>query len=362
MKTGLIIGIYFALVCCREKIQPAVVQADLSEAVYTDTTWFADCEIIFPETTDRSLISMINKIVLTPERIFLFDIQDKKILLFTRRGKFITDIRPHGRGPGEWLGITDFTVDETDREIIVTADRPYKFLYYDYNGNFLREKTSEAFYTEITRTTDNILAINSKILEPKHYLSLLNEEDHRITVAKKIPLAFTYRGEFRCRGSYLLKSEHLYFTQNGDYTIYSWDNNRIKPVVTVDFGKYSYNPTQLNEEPHAPATRNKVLSIINVKEIRSNLFFNTNKIGLFVYNKTRHQIVHAYGITNINLGIVLHNSIATEDTHNEIVAFSYDMPILQRKLAGIASDNPVIKQIQNAKEDDNPLLFLYKSI
>ena len=65
MKTGLIIGIYFALVCCREKIQPAVVQADLSEAVYTDTTWFADCEIIFPETTDRSLISMINKIVLT---------------------------------------------------------------------------------------------------------------------------------------------------------------------------------------------------------------------------------------------------------------------------------------------------------
>ena len=166
----------------------------------------------------------------------------------------------------------------------------------------------------------------------------------------------------RCRGSYLLKSEHLYFTQNGDYTIYSWDNNRIKPVVTVDFGKYSYNPTQLNEEPHAPATRNKVLSIINVKEIRSNLFFNTNKIGLFVYNKTRHQIVHAYGITNTNLGIVLHNSIATEDTHNEIVAFSYDMPILQRKLAGIASDNPVIKQIQNAKEDDNPLLFLYKSI
>lgn len=141
-----------------------------------------------------------------------------------------------------------------------------------------------------------------------------------------------------------------------------WDNNRIKPVVTVDFGKYSYNPTQLNEEPHAPATRNKVLSIINVKEIRSNLFFNTNKIGLFVYNKTRHQIVHAYGITNTNLGIVLHNSIATEDTHNEIVAFSYDMPILQRKLAGIASDNPVIKQIQNAKEDDNPLLFLYKSI
>ena len=96
------------------------------------------------------------------------------------------------------------------------------------------------------------------------------------------------------------------------------DNNRIKPVVTVDFGKYSYNPTQLNEEPHAPATRNKVLSIINVKEIRSNLFFNTNKIGLFVYNKTRHQIVHAYGITNTNLGIVLHNSIATEDTHNEM--------------------------------------------
>ena len=160
MKTGLIIGIYFALVCCREKIQPAVVQADLSEAVYTDTTWFADCEIVFPETTDRSLISMINKIVLTPERIFLFDIQDKKILLFTRRGKFITDIRPHGRGPGEWLGITDFTVDETDREIIVTADRPYKFLYYDYNGNFLREKTSEAFYTEITRTTKNSFSIH----------------------------------------------------------------------------------------------------------------------------------------------------------------------------------------------------------
>ena len=141
MKTGLIIGIYFALVCCREKIQPAVVQADLSEAVYTDTTWFADCEIVFPETTDRSLISMINKIVLTPERIFLFDIQDKKILLFTRRGKFITDIRPHGRGPGEWLGITDFTVDETDREIIVKEHAKmqmsrlrYDRLSYDTSG------------------------------------------------------------------------------------------------------------------------------------------------------------------------------------------------------------------------------------
>lgn len=346
---------------CQEKIPIGVIPVKLTEDSYPDTTWFSECEIIFPETTDQSLINIIKKIVVTPERIFIHNLQDQKLLLFSRQGKFVKSIYPIGRGPGEWLGMTDFTIDEKTREIIITADRPYKFLYYDYNGNFLREKISGAFYFEIAQTDSHILATNSKALDPKHYLSLLKETDYKITVTKKIPLEFTYLGDFRCRGSYLLKSQHLYFTQNIDYTIYRWENNRVNPLFKVDFGKYNYNPKLSEKGTDSPELQQKVLSIINVKETSNYLFFNTNKIGTFVYDKKSHQITHAHKIKNINFGIDLWSHLAIEDSNHELIAYFCEMRMLQIQLSGKTSDNPIIKRIQKAKEDENPVLFLYKS-
>lgn len=361
MKLFLLIVLYLFLNSCREKIQTEVISAKLTHDVYPDTIWFSECDIIFPETTEQSLISLINKIVITPGRIFIHDIRDQKLLLFSRQGKFIRGIHPQGRGNGEWTGMTDFTVDETKQEIIIAADRPYKFLYYNYAGNFLREKTSETFYIGITQTDNHILAVNARTTDPKHYLSLLKENEDRMITDERIPLEYVYYGDFRCRGSYLLKSKHLHFTQNGDYKIYRWENNKIKPLFEVDFGKYNYSPELLKKEPDSPRTQNKILSIINVKETDKYLFFNTNKTGIFVYDNTSHQITYADMIRHTDLGINLWNHIATEDLNHEIIAYSCDIRQLQRKLFTVNSELPIVKRIKEAEEDDNPVLFLYKS-
>jgi hypothetical protein len=85
------------------------------------------------ETTTKSLIQKINKIVISEKYIFIIDTD--KVLQFDKSGKFIRVVGSQGRGPEEYLRIYDLCVNEQKNEVYILSS-PSKLLIFRLDGGF----------------------------------------------------------------------------------------------------------------------------------------------------------------------------------------------------------------------------------
>lgn len=116
-------------------------------------------EVIPLETTDSSVMGDIMKVISAKGRIFVAPWNGKSIFIFDRSGKYLSRIDKEGRGPGEYLKISDFMVTEEPEEIVVYA-REGKLNFYDWDGNFLRDSKQDAFVGGIERLPDGSCVLN----------------------------------------------------------------------------------------------------------------------------------------------------------------------------------------------------------
>ncbi|MGL4325940.1 MAG: 6-bladed beta-propeller [Tannerellaceae bacterium] len=97
-----------------------------------------DIEIVLLETSDNALLGEINNIKVTDESIWLCQQQDAYIYHFTREGKYVNKIGKIGQGPGEYLYINDFFIDNKKKEIYIVSAGVGIFIY-DFQGVFKRK-------------------------------------------------------------------------------------------------------------------------------------------------------------------------------------------------------------------------------
>jgi len=73
------------------------------------------------------------------DKIYIFDREQRDCLfIYNRDGKFIKKFSKQGRGPGEYMGISDFEINPFNNNLeILQADGQY--YTYDSSGNFLRK-------------------------------------------------------------------------------------------------------------------------------------------------------------------------------------------------------------------------------
>ncbi len=105
---------------------------------------FKSVDFIKLETNPECLISSISSIKFDDDKIFIFDSRQYKLLIFNIDGSFVTKIGQMGKGPGEMLGPTDFTLDRENNRVEILDAPSTKTLVYDYDGNYL--KTFKSVY------------------------------------------------------------------------------------------------------------------------------------------------------------------------------------------------------------------------
>lgn len=101
-------------------------------------------EYIPLETTPKSLLKKIKKVEFSKNFIFICDYF--KLLQFDKTGKFIRQVGNIGRGPGEYITIPDFCIDDQKEKIYIIGWGINKVLIFDFNGNYLRS-FSQSFDT-----------------------------------------------------------------------------------------------------------------------------------------------------------------------------------------------------------------------
>lgn len=93
-------------------------------------------EYIPLETTNKCLLKGIQKIELSDAFIFVSDFN--KLVQFDRKGNFIRQIGSKGKGPGEYIYVSDFCIDRIKDKIYIIAWGTKTVLEFDFNGRFIR--------------------------------------------------------------------------------------------------------------------------------------------------------------------------------------------------------------------------------
>ena len=137
---------------CNNKKENLIKSTDLIEIDFDSTPEFnGDTSIIdsinyIPlETNENILIQNLTKILFVSSKFYLFDYQTKTIYIFNKSGEFINKVHRVGRGPGEYIDIMDFDVDNNEslylydnyssKVIILTKDLRY-FKEYRLRSRF----------------------------------------------------------------------------------------------------------------------------------------------------------------------------------------------------------------------------------
>ena len=202
-------------------------------------------EYIPLETNEKCLIGFISFFDISENYIVICDGRARKVCLFNRKGRFISEISSYGNGPGDYLIITGLFIDEKrNRIIIITGSYESKQLYYDLEGKF------------ISYTSMKVNSGNYQIFHNDHFFLTSVNYNGNVPFAYEIrDIDFQFISENiktvsfeRLKGQsfrptsalhYLYKDKiHTKETTLND-TIYSIENDfSYKPKYVVNAGKY----------------------------------------------------------------------------------------------------------------------------
>jgi hypothetical protein len=115
-------------------------QAESAEEVsIVYSSIFENMKIIRLQDHEEALIGKIDKIQVYDNYIFILDkLIAKKLFLFDKEGKYIRQIGKFGDGSGEYAEISDFTINEKTKEVIILDMKPKINIYDLETGKFVR--------------------------------------------------------------------------------------------------------------------------------------------------------------------------------------------------------------------------------
>jgi hypothetical protein len=332
-------------------------------------------KIIRLETLSESLIKDINRIIVYGNKFFIFDKAQRTIFIFSEEGKFIDKILSIGKGPGEYMQISDFTIDTLNSQIVVSADRPYKFMYYSLEGNFIREESSEnRWFKSISSIGGHLVLYNRSSNHLKDDYKIYFKKPDNKEYDKFLP----YESGELCgivpSNQYLNQSRSLYFIEPYNDTVYRVEEHNISPIYYIDFGdkklpkevkqKLNNIGTSISSYQMILGEDKYVYNVSNFRETNNYIFFMADPFYQVIYSKKeKRSYVYKFfndDITGLPVNIYAHSG--TDNTVINIIepGFFKNFLNLPHQFGEQFKDFPELKRKYiDVDKMDNPLLVIY---
>lgn len=132
-------------------------------------------EIVKLETSDKVFLSNVEKVEITDDNIYVSTMRSVSVYRFTRDGKFLNTIGKRGQGPGEYITLVDFLIDNDTKEIYIETGSQ-GILVFDFEGHLKRyankewpEKLFDGGYAKLVVYKGNYLVFrNIPVLQMFH--------------------------------------------------------------------------------------------------------------------------------------------------------------------------------------------------
>lgn len=195
------------------------------------------------ETIKDHEIGQIHKILPIGDKYVLLDSQTNSIFLYKNNGKYESQIQAIGNGPGEYVQITDFCINEQTQEIKVLDGIQNKLLTFDLRGNFIHETKLTVYPSplHLSHLSDSLYAFDfqrcSNTKEWQYQLIVSSESftgnvQKYLSYDKPLGLSFSPRTTL-----FSLHGETIYVPLYSS-TIYTVSSSQIIPRYTFLFGDH----------------------------------------------------------------------------------------------------------------------------
>jgi hypothetical protein len=336
-------------------------------------------DYIFLETTPKSLLRNIDHIALSDSFIFVNDYT--KLLQFGINGKFIRQIGSYGRGPGEYLFVNDFCIDNRNGKIYIL--NAGNLLEYNFAGLFIRSIVVEKKSTRLVLSDTNKIMLYPFNLPGKMddrpyswYLIDLNGAN-----ILKIPnyLKRVHTPGLLIRESPLYSFNNAFhFMEYGIDTLYFLKNARPEPYLIINLGNMKMDPDlaiTASERSNIFKRMGKKLSIRSVLESNEYVFFSLNSgfsdsLLCGIFNKKTYQssLLKENGFLNdIDRGLIFWPKYVYKDSIliDFVDAFNFiskvgNIQASKENDLTKSDKNPFSRLLNNVKETSNPILIVCK--
>ena len=339
-----------------------------------------DSVLMIPlETTDKSLIGEVSRLIYQNDLIYIADNLSNSIFVFDMAGKLKTKIHSEGNGPGEYNRLAYFTVH--GKEMVVMDIDIRKLLFYDENGTFIRDKDiSDIWGRDMYCIDDKLYLPNDKSSSESGYyhlftIDLADNDKYEMLLPFEKP-----KGEYgwSIDGYHSkFKDEALIWHWPYD-TLYTVKGSDICPSYCMDFGdrllpeEYKYKKGI--EALRISSRENYVTGIDKVEQSDKYLFllFGDSKSDyMSIYNKITGELRTAKNVRNNMLGglwlqpgdtsfTIQDNKIIQCHNTNYWPMTQFGKEIEARTFYSEGLKKRFVDLVKSDMEEANPVIFIQK--
>ncbi|TKG93822.1 6-bladed beta-propeller [Puteibacter caeruleilacunae] len=195
------------------------------------------------ESSEKCRIRSINNVKTTLDFIFIQD-QQESLFQFDADGGFVRKIGSKGKGPGEFLHLTDFTIDEASKKVLIYDNFGRSVKEYSYDGKFEKETAIDFYPISFEMSASRNLFFNNVSPFPKKIIpygvtvcnqqlqkvnKLLNKEWERAFADEMVPSSLCNLQRF---------GERMTFWEYNHDTIWHLSDKSAVAEYFLDFSKY----------------------------------------------------------------------------------------------------------------------------
>lgn len=208
-------------------------------------------DIIKLESKDSTLVGYASSVKYANNRFFLFDRKiSRSLFAFDTLGRFLNKTSV-GRGPGELIFPTAFTIDKEDEQVLIFDQGSYRVTTFDRNLNYINHSEAKGvLIDDMATNNDSSFLVRHRDLKSKNiegadfYAYTLYYNDfqskHHFDIILKSNTTATSMGN-----PIIEREGSLYFISEYDYTIYKLDNNTLTKAYIIECGEEKYSEDEL---------------------------------------------------------------------------------------------------------------------
>ncbi len=242
------------------------------------------------------MLTDIDRLIDWGDRFVALDRRGQQTVIFDTEGKCIRQIKRQGKGPGEYIQLSDCTIDPANNELILYADQPGKLIWFDREGNYLREERWTAnYFNEVMSVGDDLYVINGgegRCMADKRIVRMtlkngLDIEEFQLPHKNELP---NMSAGVRLRSN----GTDVWLSLPFDYTLYNLDTEtkQFYPCYKLDLGAAGVPEEYVTLESTGRQLRENgfVYHVTEVNLVAGYLFFRTTGTGFYMMDTVSRRV------------------------------------------------------------------------
>ena len=217
-------------------------------------------ELIQLEETEGAFFSSVRRIIFSYDKIIILS-ADSRILIFSESGEFIRSVNKQGRGPDEYVSLSDICLDTESGHLI--ASGATKIIRFDREGNIISKLNPGFRFKNVHLTDEGQFLFDIRMPGDKkeyNYNLVLTDTDLNI-IDRRLELPLLEGPGLALYGqlnrSSAVPGKDYFFSLRCD-TVYRIHERSIVPEIVLNYDKRVFSITAGTGDPEWEDTYNMI--------------------------------------------------------------------------------------------------------